>query len=78
MDDLTICQWLDQEFKGFDENNTYLDDQEVEHKFTKETYVIAFAERIIALVRSKGFKIKDTNRFKQCLCEFMYVYSYDG
>jgi hypothetical protein len=78
MDERTMCKWLDEEFKGFDENNTYLDDQEVEHKFTKEDYVIAFAERIMALVRSKGFKMKDTNRFKQFLCEFMYLYSYDG
>ena len=78
MDERTICQWLDEEFRGLDDNNIYLDEQEVEHKFTKENYVIAFAERIIALVYRKGFKIKDTNRFKQCLCEFIYEYSYDG
>jgi len=78
MSELTICQWLDEEFKGFDENNIYLNEHEVECRFTKEDYVAAFAERIIALINHKGFKMKDTNQFKQCLCEFIYEYSYDG
>jgi hypothetical protein len=78
MDERTICQWLDEEFKGFDEHNTYLNEYEVECKFTKEDYVHAFAERVIALIHAKGFQLKNANKFKEYLCEFIYVYSYDG
>jgi len=78
MSSRTINQWLDEEFKGFNENNTYLDEYEIERRFTKEDYVYSFAERVIALIYSKGFKLKDSNKFKEYLCEFMYLYSYDG